>query len=397
MGNARQLRPGITEVGARHPDRRLFDELIPLPFGTSYNAYVMQGTEKTALIDTVDPAKAQVLLDNLAANGIANIDYVVANHAEQDHSGSIPIILEKFPKAIVLANKACSKLLKDHLLVPDSRISELSETDQVSLGAKTLKFIPAPWVHWPETMFTYAVEDKVLFTCDYLGAHLSAEELYAQNDAKLEQAAKMYYAEIMMPYRRFSRKHLSDVRELRQAEVIAPSHGPVYDKPDWILTHYGDWTSDTPRNECVILYVSMHASTKRMVEVLAESLGRRQVKASVFNLTDASLSDISIALVDAATIVLATPTVLAGPHPAVQNAANIAALLKPKAKFAAIMVSQGWGGRAPIILQTALTGLPVELLETVVVTGYPKKADEEKIDGLANQIAQKHKAALPGA
>ena len=151
----REVRPGISSVGAIDWDRRLFDELIPLPDGTSYNSYLVKGNEKTALIDTVDPTKELELVDNLKELGVNNIDYVVANHAEQDHSGAIPKILGLHPNAKVLTNPKCKEMLKDLLLIPDAKFKQVDDRETVSLGDKTLEFIYAPWVHWPETMFTY--------------------------------------------------------------------------------------------------------------------------------------------------------------------------------------------------------------------------------------------------
>jgi len=204
----REIKPGIHSVGAIDWDRRVFDELIPLPDGTSYNSYLIKSSEKTALIDTVDPTKEHELIDNLRTLGINNIDYVIANHAEQDHSGAIPKILELYPNAKVAANPKCKEMLKDLLLIPDGKFMEVNDREAISLGDKTLEFIYAPWVHWPETMFTYLREDRVLFTCDFLGSHLATSDLFATDEARVYEAAKRYYAEIMMPFRAAMKKNL---------------------------------------------------------------------------------------------------------------------------------------------------------------------------------------------
>ncbi|MGC9345721.1 MAG: MBL fold metallo-hydrolase, partial [Candidatus Bathyarchaeales archaeon] len=151
----RELKANIYWVGAVDWDRRLFDELIPLPDGTSYNAYLVKGSEKTALIDTVDPTMASVLIDNLNQLDVKNIDYVVANHAEQDHSGTLPQMLKLYPNAMVVATLKCKNLLMNLLLIPESKIITVEDRETLSLGDKTLEFIHAPWVHWPETMLTY--------------------------------------------------------------------------------------------------------------------------------------------------------------------------------------------------------------------------------------------------
>ena len=151
----RKFKDNIYEVGARDWDRTLFDELIPLPNGTSYNSYIIKGTEKTALIDTVDPTKKDELINNLKTLGIKRLDYIVSNHAEQDHSGSIPFVLEMFPEAKVVTNEKCKNMLIEHLLVDENKFLVINDNETLSLGDKTLQFLITPWVHWPETMLTY--------------------------------------------------------------------------------------------------------------------------------------------------------------------------------------------------------------------------------------------------
>ena len=179
------IRPGIYSVGAIDWDRRLFDSLIPLPDGTSYNSYLIQGSQKTALVDTVDPAFQDVLFDHLADLGIQNIDYVIAHHAEQDHSGSLPMVLERFPQAKVVTNPSCKTLLMDLLQIADDRFLEVQDGTTLSLGDRTLKFIYTPWVHWPETMVTYLAEEKILFSCDFFGSHLATTELYVTDEGRV--------------------------------------------------------------------------------------------------------------------------------------------------------------------------------------------------------------------
>ncbi|MCK4443305.1 MAG: MBL fold metallo-hydrolase, partial [Thermoplasmata archaeon] len=147
-----ELTKDIHYVGAVDWDRRLFDSLIPLPEGTSYNSYLIRGGEKTALIDTVDPPKEKELLSNLEKLGVESIDYIISHHAEQDHSGAIPTILKKYPNAKVVTTPKCKSMLMDHLLLSEDDFIEVEDRETLSLGNKTLEFIYAPWVHWPETM-----------------------------------------------------------------------------------------------------------------------------------------------------------------------------------------------------------------------------------------------------
>jgi len=386
----RKLKANIYWVGAVDWDRRLFDELIPLPDGTSYNAYLIKGGEKTALIDTVDPTMANELINNLSQLDIQNIDYVVANHAEQDHSGTLPQILKLYPNAKVVATPKCKSLLMNLLLIPESKIMTVEDRETLSLGDKTLEFIHAPWVHWPETMFTYLREDKMLFTCDLFGSHFAASNLYVIDEATVYEAAKRYYAEIMMPFRTVIQKNLEKTKDL-QIDMIAPSHGPVYDKPELILEAYRDWVYSPPKNIVVLPYISMHGSTKKMVEYFVGALVERGITVKQFNLAKTDIGKLAMALVDAATIVIGSPTVLVGPHPNVVYAVYLANALRPKLKFASIIGSYGWGGRMVERITEMLSNLKVELLNPVVAKGFPKGEDFRKLDGLADEILDKHK------
>src|SRR4030043_1519132 len=178
----REIKPQIYAVGVVDWDRRLFDSLIPLPDGTSYNSYLIKGSEKIALIDTVDPTMGQVLLEHLDGLKVKNIDYVVAHHAEQDHSGSIPLVLAKYPEAKIICTPKCKGMLIDLLLIPEDRFTTVEDKETISLGDRTLEFIYTPWVHWPETMVSYLKEDKILFSCDFFGSHLATTDLYVTDE-----------------------------------------------------------------------------------------------------------------------------------------------------------------------------------------------------------------------
>ena len=388
---AREIRPKIYSVGAIDWDRRLFDELIPLPDGTSYNSYLIKGSAKTALIDTVDPTMGDELINHLNQLGVDNIDYVIANHAEQDHSGAIPQVLEKYPQAKVVATPRCKGMLIDSLMIPEERFVTVNDKETISLGDKTLEFIHAPWVHWPETMLTYLREDKILFPCDFLGSHLATTDLYVRDGGQVYEAAKRYYAEIMMPFRTNIEKHLEKLKDY-QIDIIAPSHGPLHDKPEFILKAYHSWTFDEPKNIVVLPYISMHGSTRRMVEYLVGALAERGVTVKQFELAVTDIGKLAMALVDAATLVIGTPTVLVGPHPNVAYAALLANALKPKLQFVSIIGSYGWGSKAVEQLSGMIPNLKVEVLDPVISKGFPKEEDFKALDNLANTIAEKHKA-----
>jgi flavorubredoxin len=386
----RKVSRDVFFLGAIDWDRRLFDELIPLPNGTTYNSFLVKGSEKTALIDTVDPGLSHVLLGKLDDLGIGKLDYVVVNHAEQDHSGSLPLILNKYPEARVVTNQKCKGLLMEMLLIPEEKFLVVKDRSTLLLGNKTLEFIFCPWVHWPETMITYLPEDKILFTCDFFGSHLATSELFATDKALIYEAAKRYYAEIMMPFRIPIQKNIEKIQDL-QIDIIAPSHGPLYNQPSVILDAYREWISDMVKNEVVIGYVSMHDSTHKMVEYLVDILIQQGIRVKQFHLTRTDIGEFAMALVDAATLIIASPTTLGGAHPQAVFAAYLANALRPKTRFASIIGSYGWGGKMHDQIVDLLSNLKIDFLNPVIIKGYPKKQDFESLKQLGDLIQKKHK------
>ena len=382
----RELRPGVYAVGAVDWDRRVFDSLIPLPDGTSYNSYLVQGADKTALIDTVDPKFTSVLMDRLS--GVDRIDYVIVQHVEQDHSGSLPVVLGRFPDAQVLCSARAVDLLSTHVHVSGDIVRAVEDGEELALGGKTLRFVYTPWVHWPETMSTFLVEDSVLFTADMFGSHLATSDLIG-GEEELYPAAKRYFAEIMMPFRSMLRKDLDKVEPLG-AELIAPSHGPVYGHPQFIFDAYRDWVDGPPHNLVVVPFVTMHGSTLAMVDRLTGALVDRGVKVERLDLQGVDLGRLATALVDAATVVAATPTVMTNPHPLMVSALYLANELKPKVRFLSAMISYGWATNAMERMADLTSGLKAELIEPVVVKGLPTAEELEKVDALADAIAAKH-------
>ena len=387
---SREITNGIFWVGALDFDRRLFDALIPLPDGTSYNAYLIKGSEKTALIDTVDPSKEFELVSNLLKLGVERIDYVIVNHAEQDHSGSLPMILEFYPDAMVVTNEKCKEFLIALLQIPENRFQIIKDKETLSLGDRTLEFHLTPWTHWPETQVTYVKEDQILFSCDLFGFHMATSDLYVTDESVCLRSAKKYYAEIMMPFKTSIKGHLEQVKTL-PLKMIAPSHGPIHKHPQFIIDAYSDWTSDTVKNEVVIPYISMHGSTEKMVEHLTNALIARGITVKPFNLIGTDIGELALSLVDTATIVVATPTVLFGPHPQVVYATYLANLLKPKVRFASVIGSFGWGGKTVETIVKMLDHVKVEVLEPVMVKGQPDESTLKQLDRLADDILMKHR------
>jgi flavorubredoxin len=394
---AREIVPDVYSISAIDWDQRLFDALVPLPQGTSYNSYLIRGSEQTALIDTVPPDKTGGYLDVLKASGIRRLDYIVSNHAEQDHSGSIPAVLEQFPEARIVTNSKCRDFCIDALSISPDKFMVIRDGDTLSLGNKTLQFLLTPWVHWPDTMVSHLSQDRILFSCDFLGSHIASSDLYATNEAEVCDAAKRYYAQIMMPFRPNIRKHLERLAKLK-IDYVAPSHGPVYSKPAFILDLYKKWASDETEKEVILLYVSMHESTAQMVQYLVDRLMEKGLSVKQYNVTGADTGELAKSLVDASTVVFASPTVLNGPHPSIASAACLINALKPKTKFASVIGSFGWGSKLSDQIREMLPNLKAHFLDPVLIKGCPKAEDFQALTRLAEEIrAANHPLARAAA
>lgn len=384
----------VFEVGAAHPERQLFDSLMPTPFGTTYNSYLVAGKEKTALIDAVDPEKIGVLLKNLEEAGISKIDYLVSLHTEQDHSGGNAAILNRYPMAKVVANAKVRDMMVTHLHYPGDEVMVVSEGDRLELGGKTLQFTMIPFAHWPDNMMAYLEEDQILFSSDLFGSHYSTTKAFSTSSTEQRAAAKSYYAEIMMPFRPHIAKYTARVRALAP-RLIAPAHGPVWHNPDMILSRYEKWTGDGVKKLVAIPYVSMHDSTRVMVDRLAVKLSEQGISIICRDLGHSpdSLSvetgHFIMDLVDAAAVILATPTVLGGPHPNIAYAALFANAVRPKTQILGLIGSYGWGTKVYETISSLTTNLKAERLEPVLVKGLPTQEDLARLDDLARDLAER--------
>ncbi|MEO0275780.1 MAG: FprA family A-type flavoprotein, partial [candidate division WOR-3 bacterium] len=199
-----------------------------------------------------------------------------------------------------------------------------------------------------------------------------------------------YYAEIMMPFRKHIIKHLEKLKNY-EIEIIAPSHGPVYDQPNLIINAYNEWISDNVKNCVVIPYVSMHGSINKAIDYFVKELIKKGIEAKPFNLIVTDIGELAISLVDCATVVIGTPTVLGGPHPNVFYILYIFKILRPKTKFISLIGSFLWGTNILKFIEDLLKGIDIEMIEPVIFKGYPKDEDLEKIKNLVEKIYQKHK------
>jgi flavorubredoxin len=388
--NISQLSKKVYWVGVRDWNRRLFDALIPLPKGTTYNAYLVIGSNKKALIDTVNPGFEKELEEKISkCTNLADIDYVIMNHAEPDHAGAIPYIMSTNSKAMIVTTNKGAKMAQTFYKVPEERIRIVADGDSLDLGDKTLQFIEAPMLHWPETMFTYLKEEKILFPCDFFGSHV-AVGLYDDDVEDLLVHAQRYFGEIMMPFRIMGQKAMEKIRGL-DIMLIAPSHGPIHRNPNRILKAYSQWVNGETRKKAIVVYATMWNSTEKMIRPIVDTLASEGIELAIHNLTVTDLGDLAKDLVDSKAIVLGSPTVLGGAHPLVVYATFLVKALKPPAKFGIVLSSYGWGGGAVKNIQEILGASKMEVVGAMEINGPPTDNDVGKIIELGKLLAAKIK------
>ena len=385
--NTPEIAKGVYAVGAKDWNRLVFDAFVPTPNGTSYNSYLVRGQDKTALIDGVGPGFESELAGKLAQlTDLAALDYIIMNHAEPDHATAIPTIMKACNATLITSEKGAGMAARFHAVAPE-RIRTVKEGETINLGGRTLRFIETPWLHWPETMMTYSVEDRILFSCDFFGAH-SAFGTFENDIDDIIPLAKSYFGEIMMPLRSFGKKAMDNLNGIDIA-MIAPSPGPVYKNPNLILEQYRIWVVGETRAKAIVAYVTMWNSTEKMVKIMVDALSSYGIEVKTYNLLRDGFDHLSADLVDSRAFVLGTPTVLSNMHPATAYALNVIKMLKPPVKYGVVLNSYGWGKGAVKAASDFFEGAKIENIGAVEVNGPPLEDDKLKIVELARLLADK--------
>ncbi|MFB6290317.1 MAG: FprA family A-type flavoprotein [Candidatus Bipolaricaulia bacterium] len=386
----REISSNVYWVGVRDWERKFFDKLVPLPEGTSYNSYLVKGEEKTALIDTVNPGFEKDLEEKIREiTDPEGLNYLIMNHAEPDHANALAHVASLAKDAEILATEKGKEMALSLYDLPEERLRVVEGGDTLDLGDKTLEFISAPWLHWPETMFTYLQEEGILFPSDFFGAHIATPKLYADEFGEdVLKRAKDYFGEIMMPFRPRAKRALEKLKPY-EVNMIAPSHGVIYRNPEKILEAHRSWTSSEVENKILIPYISMWGSTTKMVEVLTETIAAEGVDVVPFEVSSQSLNSLAGELVDSAGIIFGTPTVLAGPHPQIIYIATLAKKLNPPAKYYGAVESHGWAGGAVREISKVVEDMSGKLLGSVEVEGAPRDEDMERVVELGKEFVEK--------
>jgi len=292
-------------------------------------------------------------------------------------------------KAKVVTSSKGAKMAQTFYKVPENRLMTAKDQEKLDLGGKTLRFIEAPMLHWPETMFTYLQEDKILFPCDFFGAHL-ASGVYDDDVEDLLVHAQRYFGEIMMPFRTMGQKALEKIKDL-EIRMIAPSHGPIHRNGKRILNAYKKWVNGETKRKAIIVYATMWNSTEKMIQVIADTLAAEGTEIAIYNLIFADIGDIAKDLVDSKAIVLGAPTVLGGMHPLGVYATYLVKALRPPLKFCVILSSYGWGGGTLKHVQELLGQTKIEIVGAMEINGPPTDDNLAQIIEIGKALAKRIK------
>lgn len=335
--------------------------------GTSYNSYIVKD-EKTALIDTVWSPFSSEFVENLEKEiGFEEIDFVIANHAELDHSGALAELVKRVPDIPIYCTNNGLKSLKGHFH-GDWNFFPVKTGDKLSLGKLELVFIEAPMLHWPDSMFSYLTEKNILFSNDAFGQHYATELLYNDlvDQDELFQECLKYYSNILTPFSKLVEKKIGEFKSLKlPVEMICPSHGVIWrDNPLQIVEKYLDWSNDYRENQITIVYDTMWNGTRMMAESIAQGIrvADEKVAVKLFNISQSDKNDVATEVFKSKCLLLGSPTINRGILSALAGFLEQIKGLEFKRKKAAAFGTYGWSGESVHVISESLESAGFELL-----------------------------------
>ncbi len=383
-----EIQENIYSVGVLNPNLRIFDIIMKTEYGTTYNAYLVKGREKTALIETVHLPFFDEYLDNIkTVVDIKDIDYIILNHTEPDHSGALKYLLRENPNITVITSMAGNKYIQgivnqefDYQIVKDGHT--------IDLGGKTLKFIIAPFLHWPDSMFTYVEEDELLFSCDFLGCHYCEPRMYDDKivyQQDFEEAVKYYYDCIFSPFKSNVLNGLDKIKDLK-IKTICPSHGPILvERIQKTMDLYREWSSDILEKNSVpkviIAYISAYGCTQKIAEELEKAItDTAKMEVKMFNIIYSDIGEIKEEIEKADAILFGSPTINRDAVKPIWDVLSVVEVPKNKGKLCGVFGSYGWSGEATKMMEDRVKGLKLKLFgEGIRVNFIPSEDDLKSI------------------
>lgn len=390
-----KLTDNVFWVGAKDPELRVFDIIMETKYGTTYNSYLIKG-QKNILVETVKVGFSGEYLERLESllQG-EKLDYLITNHTEPDHSGSVRNIISKYPNIEILGTKAAYMYLKA-MLNEDLNFRTVSDGEEIKLGDKTFKFIMAPFLHWPDTMFTYLVDENILFSGDVFGCHFCTDNETVTNREAVDfmDAFKYYFDVIMGPYKEHMIKALDKIKYMK-ISMIANTHGPILiENIQKYIDLYRDWSQDavtkSDKKYVVIGYVSAYGFTRTIAETLHYTISQyNDVDVDIIDLSEHDLSDIKRMLERADGILIGSPTINQDALKPVWDALAEVCPVNVRGHLAAAFGSYGWSGEAVKMLEDRLKGLKFKVIESGLRFNFtPSDADLEKTASFAGEFVE---------
>jgi flavorubredoxin len=375
-----KIKDNIFWVGKKDWELRKFHgEEFSTHRGSTYNSYIIKD-KKTVLVDTVWTPFHREFIDNLEENiGLKNIDLIVVNHTEQDHSGSLPYLMEKLPNLPIYCSKNGALLIKRHFH-RDWNINIVKTGDSIDLGDNKLVFVEMPMLHWPDSMATYVAGGNVLLSNDAFGQHYASPYMFNDqvDQCELYQEAMLYYANILTPFSRLVKAKIKEITALNlPIEIIAPSHGIIWrDNPMQIVEKYDQWASDYHEGTVIVIYESMWGATKKMALAIARGLENKGLGVKALNMGKYDKSDLIMEIFKARGVIVGSSTVNNGIQGDSAAMLELIRCLKFKNKIGASFGSYGWSGESVKIVETRLKEAGIEIVAEGIKVQYNPSPEE---------------------
>jgi NADH oxidase (H2O-forming) len=377
-------------IGSEDPDLRTFDDLFPTEKGTTYNSYLIKGRDKIAIVDTVKEERAEEFLAKVKKLvNPADVDYFIVNHTEPDHSGSLAFMLKHCPKAVVYSTTAAKNFLGNLLHTPfESHV--VKDGEVLDLGGKRLKFIIAPYLHWPDTMFALEEETGTLFSCDAFGAHYCGDSIFSDELPDYYKDMEFYFDCIMRP---FKDKALAAIDKIRNETIhfVCPSHGPVIRQDPWHhISHYEGWcTAKGDGRKVIIFYLSPHGNTEKMSEAVARGASLPGLTVESYHISHLSLNDVRDLMEQGDALIFGIPTINRDIPKPMWDVLSCLSSVKLKGTIGGVFGSYGWSGEACKMGEERLRGLNFKLPAPFVRCQFnPLPEVIEQCEALGRTIAE---------
>lgn len=391
-----EIKKGIYWIGGLDPTLEIFDIVMETEFGTTYNSYLIKG-DKVAVVETVKEQFFGDFLEKIQSlTDPKKIDYIILNHTEPDHAGSIHLLLEVAPQAQIVCSRPASMYVHE-MLNRDFNHMIVKDGDTLDLGqGKVCHFISAPMLHWPDSQYTYIPSDKVIFTCDSFGCHYSeGEAIFDDQITDLEgmrRAQKYYYDVIMGPFSSYMLEAVQKIKPL-EIDIICPGHGPILRMMPWdVVELFAQWAKEAlhvhPEGKVFIGYVSAYGYTERMAQTIKEELEKYKLSVTMLNVSESDPELIYDAIRNSKALLIGSPTINQDTLLPIWETLAMVSPITDRGKVAGAFGSYGWSGEAVGIVTDRLKGMKLNVLDGVRIKFIPSNEQFEELRAFARRVVE---------